>query len=153
MLRPSVVVLVALLFALPPRDAGAQRVVSFGVAAGLPIASPDGPHGMVTLEAGPRRFPVRFRSELSVAEIRPGVRVYQATGSVLVPFIDRPLSPYLVAGLAFGINQWAGGPQLGGEGVRGGLGLRYRVGERILFAENAYHWGFGRSQLSFGVQF
>jgi hypothetical protein len=66
---------------------------------------------------------------------------------------DRPLSPYLVGGIAFGINQWDGGPQPDGEGGRAGLGLRYRVGERILFAENAYHWGFGRSQLSFGVQF
>jgi hypothetical protein len=153
MRRVSIVVLVALSLAIPVRSAVAQRAVSFGVAAGLPLASPDGPHGMVTLEVGPRRFPVRFRSELSVTESRDRGRVYQAAGSLLVPFLDRPLSPYLVGGIALGINQWAGGPQSGGEGVRAGLGLRYRVGERVLFAENAYHWGFRRSQLAFGVQF
>lgn len=31
--------------------------------------------------------------------------------------------------------------------------LVYRVGERILFAENAYHGGFERLLLTFGVQF
>lgn len=153
MRRSAVFVLVALVLATPMREAHAQRVVSLGVAAGLPLASPDGRHGMVTLEIGPRRFPVRFRSELSVTEDGMRGRVYQATGSFLVPFIDRALSPYLIAGIAFGINQWDGGQSPGGEGLRGGLGLRYRVGERVLFAENAYHWGFQRSQLSFGVQF
>ena len=149
----SFVMLIALLTAASTRDAHAQRAVSLGVAAGLPLANPDGQHGMLTLEIGARRIPVRFRSELSVTDSRDRGRVYQATGSFLVPFIERPLSPYLVGGIAFGINQWDGGPQPGGEGVRAGLGLRYRIGERILFAENAYHWGFERSLLTFGVQF
>lgn len=153
MRRSSIIALVVLLAAVPAHDALAQRALSLGVAAGLPLANPGGQHGMLTLEIGARRFPVRFRSDLSVTESRDRGRVYQATGSFLVPFLERPLSPYLVGGIAFGIDQWDGGPQPGGEGVRAGLGLRYRVGDRLLFAENAYHWGFGRSLLTLGVQF
>lgn len=153
MRRSVFVMLLVLVTVASARDVHAQRVISLGVAAGLPLANPDGQHGMLTLEVGPRRFPVRFRSELSVTESRERGRVYQATGSMLVPFLNRPLSPYLVGGVAFGINQWDGGQQTGGEGVRAGLGLRYRIGDRVVFAENAYHWGFERSLLTFGVQF
>lgn len=148
-----VLVLVAALLVLAPTNVAAQRALSIGIGAGLPAVNPDGQHGMLTLEARLGRLPLNFRADLSVADDALRGRVYQATGSVLVPFVDRAFAPYAVGGVAFGINQWVGGGQPGGEGLRAGLGLRYRVGQRVLFAENAYHWGFNRSLLTFGVQF
>lgn len=41
----------------------------------------------------------------------------------------------------------------GGDGLRTGIGLRYRVSERVLFVENVQHWGLNKSLLTFGVQF
>lgn len=50
----------------------------------LSLANPDGQHGMLTLEIGARRIPVRFGSELSVTDSRDRGRVFQARGCARV---------------------------------------------------------------------
>lgn len=146
-------VLLGTLTALPTSSAEAQRTLSVGLGAGIPAADGQTLHGMLTLEAGSRQFPLRFRADLSALDGTVRGRLYQANASVLAIFLDRPLTPYLISGIAFQLNGRFGGPTPGGEGFRGGLGLRYRVAERVLFAENTYHWGINRSLLTFGVQF
>ena len=147
-------VLLSSLTALQASPADAQeKVLSVGLGAGMPAVDGQTLHGMLTLEAGPRQFPLRFRADLSALDGTVRGRLYQANASVLATFLDRPLTPYLIGGIAFQLNGRFGGATPGGEGFRGGLGLRYRVSNRVLFAENTYHWGINRSLLTFGVQF
>ena len=70
-----------------------------------------------------------------------------------MPFIDRPLTAYLLVGAAFLPMSRLGSIGYGGDGLRAGIGLRYRVSERVLFVENVQHWGLNKSLLTFGVQF
>jgi hypothetical protein len=108
---------------------------------------------MLTFEIGPHHMLSRFRADLAIYDIANQGRVAQAAGSVLVPFVDRPLSPYFVAGMAFTVHGRRSSPEPMNEGVRAGLGLRYRVDGRTLFAESVRHWGANRTLLTIGVQF
>ena len=156
------VLLGGIVFPLASVPVAAQRAVSVGIGAGLPSEALGGDHGFATLELRSSRFPVHFRAELGViqggADTQAYHRWYQAGGSFIVRFVERPLSPYALAGLSFEIDRPATGPPGGtyrpdGTGLRTGLGLRYRVGERVLFAEGAHHWGLDRRMITFGVQF
>lgn len=145
--------LVSLLLAVAPR-ASAQDWLSFGVAAGVPGANGGGNHAMATVELGASRFPLRFRVDAAAVDYAPsGQRFAQLNANLLLPFIDRPLSPYAVVGIAFAPMSRLGSTGYGGEGLRAGVGLRYRVSERVLFVENAQHWGLNKSLLTIGVQF
>ena len=132
----------------------AQSWLSAGLAVSVPAANGGGNHVMATLELGPARFPVRLRADLAAIDYAPfGPRFAQMNANLLVPFIQRPVSPYFVAGVAFAPTSRLGSRSTGGEGLRAGVGLRYRVAERVLFIENVQHWGLTRSLLTFGVQF
>lgn len=145
--------LALLLLTLAPA-ASAQSWLSMGIAAGLPGANGGGNHVMATLELGPVRFPLRFRLDVAAIDYAPsGQRFAQLNANVLVPFIDRPLTPYAIAGAAFAPFSRLGSTGFGGDGLRAGVGLRYRVSERVIFIENAQHWGLNKSLLTFGVQF
>lgn len=134
--------------------ASAQGWLSMGIAAGVPGANNGGNHVMATLEVGPTRMPLRFRLDIAAVDYAPsGQRFAQLNANLLVPFVDRPLAPYLVAGIAFAPLSRLGSNGYGGEGLRAGVGLRYRVSERVIFVENAQHWGLNKSLLTFGVQF
>lgn len=136
-----------------PTPLHAQRWLSVGLAAGLPATDTDVQHGMLTLEVGPRRMLSRFRADLALYDVSNQGQVAQAAGSVIVPFIDRPLTPYLIAGIAFTVLGPRYSPKPINEGMRAGLGLRYRVDGRTLFAESVRHRGANRTLLTIGVQF
>lgn len=145
--------LTALLLAIPTAS-HAQRWISAGLAAGVPGANGPGSHAMATLEIGPSSFPLRFRADLAAIDYpNSGQRFAQVNASLLVPFVDRTLSPYFVAGLALAPASRLGTTGSGGDGLRGGLGLRYRVANRVIFLEGARHWGLERTLVSLGVQF
>jgi hypothetical protein len=146
--------LVAAVLIVVSSVAHSQDWLSAGLAAGVPGVNGGGNHAMATLEVGPVRFPVRFRADLAVVDYAvSGPRFAQFNASFVVPFVDRTLSPYLIAGIALAPTSRLGGTGTGGEGLRGGVGLRYRVAERVIFLESSRHWGLNRSQLSLGVQF
>ena len=152
-LKLCCVAFASLLLALAS-DASAQSWLSMGIAVGVPGANGGGNHAMATVELGPTRFPLRFRLDVAAVDYAPsGQRFAQLNANVLVPFINRPLTPYAVAGVAFAPMSRLGSTGYGGEGLRAGVGLRYRVSERVIFVENVQHWGLNKSLLTFGVQF
>ncbi len=162
MRRPLIAALVIVALPLAAPRAEAQGILSLGVAAGLPITNGGGggQHAMVTLEAGPRRFPLRFRADLSVVggngsnpNAPYGPTVIQYNTSVVVPFVNTKLAPYFIAGIAWNSNGAFGEQFSGREGLRAGLGLRYRAGGNTLFVENTMHGGIPGNFLTFGVQF
>ena len=151
--RPLAFVLMSVIALAGAPHLHAQRFISLGLAAGLPAANPELQHGMVTVEVGPLIFLSRFRADLTIYDGPTTGAVAQAAGSLIVPFIDRPLSPYFIAGLAFNLTDRTASPSAIQESARAGLGLRYRVGERTVFAESVRHWGVERALLTIGVQF
>lgn len=145
--------LAASMFVAPAR-AQQPRSVSLGVAAGVPSTNGGGNLAMATLELGRARFPVRLRADVTVMDYATtGPRLAQLNASVLVPFLDRKVSPYAIAGLASAPVTRFGSRGPGAEGLRAGMGLRYHIASRTLFLESVRHWGIDRSQLSLGVQF
>jgi len=134
--------------AAPP--ASAQRALSVGVAASVP-SLPGTQHAMITLEAGSRRFPLRFRADVAAVSY-DGV-AYQYQASLLLPFTSSRVAPYLIGGVGIETDGLDGGPTPSWSGIRGGVGVRYRLANRLLFVESVAHSGLPRPMLSLGVQF
>jgi hypothetical protein len=154
MQRIVVASLLAVSVFIAPARAQQPRSVSLGVAAGVPATTGGGSLAMATLELGRASFPVRFRADVTVMDYATsGPRLAQLNANVLVPFLDRKISPYAVAGYASAPVTRFGSAGPGAEGLRAGMGLRYRIASRTLFLESVRHWGINRSQLSLGVQF
>lgn len=148
MRRPVLLAFVISVLATP---LAAQRAVSLGVSTTVPSSSSVAQHA-ATLELGARRIPVRLRLEAS-ALILNNRRSTQAGVSLLLPLLDRSLSPYLLGGVASETDGLDGPDGFGASGIRTGAGLRYRVGSRVLFIESLHHTGIRRNTFSLGTQF
>lgn len=154
--HPARIFVTALLVAAIAVPAAAQGRVSRGLAATLPWFTSAAPQATISLEVGPLRFPLRFRADVHVVEPRNGEpATILGGGSLLVPFLNRPLTPYLIGGAAFGLNEALGLGASRTDGVRVGGGLRYRLDERVLYLEASRFYAntVGGPRLTFGVQF